>query len=150
LIDTRTFNIQEIARYFGISPVLLYDLTHGSYNSVEAANLQFLTQTLIPYITIIENEFNKKLISERNVYIDLDERELLRTDMKSSAEYYTKLVAGGIISVNEARVSLGFNKVEGGDELNIAYTDISQNSITSNGDSDNDSDNTSDSNESEE
>ena len=133
LIDTRTFNIQEIARYFGISPVLLYDLTHGSYNSVEAANLQFLTQTLIPYITIIENEFNKKLISERNVYIDLDERELLRTDMKSSAEYYTKLVAGGIISVNEARVNLGFNKVEGGDELNIAYTDISQNSITSNG-----------------
>ena len=150
LIETRIFNLQEIARYFGISPILLYDLTHGSYNSVEAANLQFLTQTLIPYITIIENEFNKKLISERNVYIDLDERELLRTDMKSSAEYYTKLVAGGIISVNEARVNLGFNKVEGGDELNIAYTDISQNSITSNGDSDNDSDNTSDSNESEE
>ena len=129
---------------------MLYDLTHGNYNSVEAANLQFLTQTLIPYITIIENEFNKKLISERNVYIDLDERELLRTDMNSSAEYYTKLVAGGIITVNEARENLGFNKVEGGDELTIAYTDISQNSITgNNGDTDNDSDNTGDSNESE-
>lgn len=150
LIDTRTFNIQEIARYFGISPILLYDLTHGNYNSVEAANLQFLTQTLIPYITIIENEFNKKLISERNVYIDLDERELLRTDMNTSAEYYTKLVSGGIISVNEARVNLGFNKVEGGDELNIAYTDISQNSITSNGNADNDSNNTGYSNQSEE
>lgn len=147
LIDTRTFNIQEIARYFGISPILLYDLTHGNYNSVEAANLQFLTQTLIPYITIIENEFNKKLISERNIFIDLDERELLRTDMNTSAEYYTKLVSGGIISVNEARVNLGFNKVEGGDELNIAYTDISQNSITNNGNADNDSDNTGDSNE---
>ena len=128
---------------------MLYDLTHGNYNSVEAANLQFLTQTLIPYITIIENEFNKKLISERNVYIDLDERELLRTDMNSSAEYYTKLVAGGIITVNEARENLGFNKVEGGDELTIAYTDISQNSITGNGNTDNDSDNTGDSNESE-
>lgn len=150
LIDTRTFNIQEIARYFGISPTLLYDLTHANYNSVEAANLQFLTQTLIPYITIIENEFNKKLISERNVYIDLDEKELLRTDMKTSAEYYTKLVAGGIITVNEARENLGFNKMEGGDQLTIAYTDISQNSITGNGDSDNDSDNTGDSNESEE
>lgn len=129
---------------------MLYDLTHGNYNSVEAANLQFLTQTLIPYITIIENEFNKKLISERNVYIDLDERELLRTDMNSSAEYYTKLVAGGIITVNEARENLGFNKVEGADELTIAYTDISQNSITGNGNTDNDSDNTGDSNESEE
>ena len=149
LIDTRTFNIQEIARYLGISPTLLYDLTHSSYNSIEAANLQFLTQTLIPYITLFEAEFNRKLVLERNVYIDFDERELLRTDMKSSAEYYTKLVAGGIISVNEARTSLGYNKVEGGDELNIAYTDISQNSLTGNGDDNNDSDNTGDSNESE-
>lgn len=70
--------------------------------------------------------------------------------MKTSAEYYTKLVAGGIITVNEARENLGFNKMEGGDQLTIAYTDISQNSITGNGDSDNDSDNTGDSNESEE
>ena len=70
---------------------------------------------MIPYITIIENEFNRKLVYERNVYIDLDERELLRTDMKSSAEYYSKLVAGGIITVNEARENLGFSKMEGGD-----------------------------------
>ena len=141
LIDTRTFNIQEIARYFGISPALLYDLTHAGYNSVEAANIQFLTQTLIPYMTIIENEFNRKLITERNTYIDLDERELLRTDMKSSAEYYNSLVAGGIITVNEARASLGFNKVDGGDDLHIAYTDIAQNTITGN---DSGSDDTSD------
>ena len=129
MIETRLFNVSEIARFFNISPVLLQDLSKSSYSTVEAANLQFLTQTLLPYISIIEAEFNRKLVGEENIFIDLDEREFLRTDSQSTANYYVTLVNAGILSRNEVREQLGYNKVEGGDELAIPYTNTEQNTF---------------------
>ena len=132
LLETRLFNVTEVARFFNISPVLLGDLSKSSYNTIEAANLEFVSHTLLPYISLIECEFNRKLLkqSERAVYsIDLDENYLLRTDKTSTANYLSTLVAGGILSINEARNQLGFGEIEGGDSHIIAYTDINQNKI---------------------
>lgn len=130
LVESRLYNITEVARYFCISPVLLQDLSHGSYSTIEAANLQFLTQTLLPYIFILETEFNKKMIPAGADYrIDLDETALLRTDAKSTAEYYSKLCNDGIISINEAREALGYETVEGGDKIVKAYTKVEDNVV---------------------
>lgn len=129
MIETRLFNVSEIARFFNISPVLLQDLSKSSYSTVEAANLQFLTQTLLPYISIIEAEFNRKLVGEENIFIDLDEREFLRTDSQSTANYLKTLKEAGIITTNECREQLGLGKIEGGDDLVIPYTDINQNTV---------------------
>lgn len=129
MIETRLFNVSEIARFFNISPVLLQDLSKSSYSTVEAANLQFLTQTLLPYISIIESEFNRKLVVEENIFIDLDEREFLRTDSQSTANYLKTLKEAGIITTNECREQLGLGKIEGGDELIIPYSDVNQNTV---------------------
>lgn len=129
MIETRLFNVSEIARFFNISPVLLQDLSKSSYSTVEAANLQFLTQTLLPYISIIEAEFNRKLVGEENIFIDLDEREFLRTDSQSTANYLKTLKESGIITTNECREQLGLPRVEGGDDLLIPYSDINQNTV---------------------
>lgn len=129
MIETRLFNVSEIARFFNISPVLLQDLSKSSYSSIEAANLQFLTQTLLPYIAIIETEFNRKLVGEEKIFIDLDEREFLRTDSQSTANYLKTLKESGIITTNECREQLGLPRVEGGDSLVIPYTDINQNTV---------------------
>ena len=140
MIETRLFNVSEIARFFNISPVLLQDLSKSSYSTVEAANLQFLTQTLLPYISIIESEFNRKLVGEENIFIDLDEREFLRTDSQSTANYYVTLVNAGVLSRNEVREQLGYNKVEGGDELAIPYTNTEQNTFGDKSEEKNDTD----------
>jgi hypothetical protein len=84
---------------------------------------------LLPYIAIIETEFNRKLVGEEKIFIDLDEREFLRTDSQSTANYYVTLVNAGILSRNEVREQLGYNKVEGADELAIPYTDTEQNTF---------------------
>lgn len=130
MIETRLFNVSEIARFFNISPVLLQDLTKSSYSTVEAANLQFLTQTLLPYISIIEAEFNRKLVGEENIFIDLDEREFLRTDSQSTANYLSTLKNNGIITTNECREMLGLPRIEGGDEIFVPFTDINQNKLS--------------------
>jgi len=53
MLETRLFNVAEIARYFNINPVLLGDLSKSSYNTIEAANLEFLTHTLMPYVSMV-------------------------------------------------------------------------------------------------
>ena len=43
LLETREFNVIDICRFFGVSPVKAFDLSKSSYSTVEATNLSFLT-----------------------------------------------------------------------------------------------------------
>lgn len=129
MLETREFNITEIARFFNINPILLGDLSHSSYNSIEDAQIEFVTHTLLPIVNLIEEEINRKLVTTSTQYIDFDETELLKGNKSTMADYYTKLVSNAILTINEARLSLDYNPVEGGDELILPYTDIAQNTI---------------------
>lgn len=131
LLESRLFNLQDVARFFNINPVLLGDLSHSSYSTIEASLLEFVTHTLYPYITLIENELKRKLIkpSEKNLYIDLDAGFILKSDKTSQANYLNTLKQAGIITTNEAREQLGLNPVEGGDKLMVAYSDVNQNTV---------------------
>lgn len=125
LIDARLYNLQEICRFFSISPTLLGDLSHNSYSTLEMTQLQFLTQTLAPIICLVETEFNRKLLADvekRNFKIDLDESFLLKADKSSTATYYTSLTNSGLLTPNEARYQLGYGPIEGGDEAHLAYS----------------------------
>lgn len=135
LLETRLFNVQEIARFFNISPVLLGDLSKSSYNSIEQAMIQFTVNCLAPYVINLEQELNKKLIlpSDQNkYYIDICEEDIIKTDKSAQVTYLSTLVDKGIISRNEARRQLGFGPVDGGDELTVSYSDPSQNNINKN------------------
>lgn len=133
MLEARTFNVQEIARYFNINPILLGDKSGASYNSIELANIEFVTHTLQPYICMMEEEFNRKLVKPSEVdhiRIDIDEKALMKGDMKTTAEYLTKLTQGGIMTVNEAREKLGLNPVDGGDAVVMPYTKVADNRLT--------------------
>lgn len=137
LLETRLFNVQEISRFFNISPVLLGDLSKSSYNSIEQAMIQFTVNCLAPYVINLEQELNKKIIlpSDQNKYfIDICEEDIIKTDKQAQVNYLSTLVDKGIISRNEARKILGFAPVDGGDELMISYSDPNQNKINQNED----------------
>lgn len=131
LLESRLFNIQDIARFFNINPVLLGDLSHSSYSTIEASLLEFVTHTLYPYITLIENELKRKLIkpSEKGLYIDLDAGFILKSDKTSQANYLATLKNAGIITPNEARQQLGLNPIDGGDAIMVNFTKIEDNVI---------------------
>lgn len=140
MLEARAFNVQEIARYFNINPILLGDKSGASYNSIELANIEFVTHTLMPYVVMIEDELNRKLVkpSEKNIKIDIDEKFLmLRGDMKTTSEYLTRLTSGGIMTINEARGQLGLIPVDGGDEVIMPYTKIEDNKLNNNNSEDN-------------
>jgi len=140
MLESREFNITDIARFFGISPVLLGDLSHSSYSTIEATQNQFLLHTLNPYIVLVEEEFTRKLFkpSESNLVIDLDETALLKTDKSALASYYATLLDKGVLSPNEVRKELGYSPIEGGDIHMVAYTKIEDNVINSDNEENND------------
>lgn len=131
MLESRQFNVEDIARFFGISPVLLGDLTHATYNNVEAMQQMFLLHTLQPYITMCEEEFTRKLFtpSESNLTVNFDETALLKTNKTALADYYSKLLDKGVLCINEVRKELGYSQIEGGDKHLIAYTKIEDNTI---------------------
>jgi len=139
MLESRQFSVNDIARFFGISPVLLGDLTKTSYSSLEAVQNDFLVHTLQPYITMIENELNRKLLkpSESNLSITLETNEILRTDKAAQASYYSALISTGVMTINEVRKELGYNGIgEDGNKNIIPFTDINQNTINANKDND--------------
>ena len=116
LLESREFSIVEICRFFGVSPTKCFDLTHASYNNSEMAELAFLNDTLRPLLTKIEMEMETKLFKPEEGYdIKFDVSELLRTDKKSQAEYFTKLFNLGVLSPNDIRKELDMDEIEGGD-----------------------------------
>ena len=67
--------------------------------------------------------------SEKDLYIDLDENFILKSDKTSQASYLSTLVSNGIMTPNEARQQLGFNAIEGGDKIMVAYSKVEDNTI---------------------
>ena len=116
LLESREFSVVEICRFFGVSPTKCFDLTHASYNNSEMAELAFLNDTLRPLLTKIEMEMETKLFKPEEGYdIKFDVSELLRTDKKSQAEYFTKMFNLGVLSPNDIRKELDMDEIEGGD-----------------------------------
>lgn len=117
LLETRQFNVIDICRFFGVSPVKAFDLSKSSYSTVEATNLSFLTDTLSPLLEKIELEFERKLYkpSEReSIDVRFDTARLLRADKQSLANYYNTLFNIGVVSANDIRKELDMQAIEGG------------------------------------
>lgn len=131
LLESRQYNVNDIARFFGINPILLGENNGVSLGSMEQIQQQFISYTLQPYITMIEEEFNRKLLkpSECNLKIELDTTALIKTDKTATANYYSTLLDKGVMCINEVRKELGYNKIDGGEKHIIPYTAISQNTI---------------------
>lgn len=131
LLESRKFHQEQICQFMGVPPELL---GMKEPKNIEELTNQFLTFTLQPIITLIEEEFTRKLFapSEKNFRIDLDENSMLRMSASAKANYYSTLLQNGCLSINEVRSELGYESIEqGGDNHLIAYTDIAQNKINS-------------------
>lgn len=118
MLETREFNVVDICRFFGVSPVKAFDLSKSSYSTVEATQLAFLTDTLAPLLENIELEFKRKIFRPSEVsYIEVkfDTTGLLRADKAAQAAYLKTLhdVAG--ITSNEIRKSVDLPKIKNGD-----------------------------------
>jgi phage portal protein, HK97 family len=119
LLETRAFNVVDICRFFGVSPVKAFDLSKSSYNTIEQMQLAFLTDTLQPLIEKFEEEFKRKIFKPSeidNIDVRFSTAPLLRADKQSLAQYYSTLFQIGVITPNEIRKELDFGELADGNE----------------------------------
>ena len=119
LLESRQFNVVDICRFFSVSPVKAFDLSKSSYSTVEATQLQYLTDTVLSVITKIELEFNRKIFlrrERRHWLAEFDTSAILRTDKAAQGEYWNKMFSIGAATPNEVRRINNLDRLENGDK----------------------------------
>tara|TARA_R100000231_G_scaffold36146_2_gene32000 strand:- start:2028 stop:3218 length:1191 start_codon:yes stop_codon:yes gene_type:complete len=118
-LASRQFGIEEIARIFNIPPHMLKDLSKSSFNNIEMQSQEYVTYTLMPYLTRIEQEMNLKLFRTNELgktFVEFNVNGLLRGDVKTRNEAYKTAIQNGYMSINEVRQKENLNSIEGGDQ----------------------------------
>tara|TARA_Y100001973_G_scaffold69592_1_gene101542 strand:+ start:304 stop:1482 length:1179 start_codon:yes stop_codon:yes gene_type:complete len=118
-LSSRQFSITEVARIFRVQPHLIMDLSKSSFANIEMQSQEFLTYTLMPYITRIEEEMNLKLFRTNELgskFVEFNVNGLLRGDVKSRTESYRSAITNGYMTINEVRQKENMNSIEGGDK----------------------------------
>ena len=118
-LQNRKFGVEEIARIFRIPLHLLQHLDRATNNNIEQQSIDYVVNTLRPWIKRHEQEYNRKLFTandkEQGYFVRFNMEGLLRGDSKSRSEYYSKMFNIGAMSQNEIRNLEKMNPIEGGD-----------------------------------
>lgn len=117
LIETRRYQVEEVARSFRVPAYMIGDLTKSSYSSVEQQGLDFVTFSLVPHLRRWETAVGRDLLHEDDdFFAEFDVRGLMRGDNAARAQYYRELWGLGVLSINEIRTAEGMNPIEDGNK----------------------------------
>lgn len=103
-LQTRQFQVLEIARILRTPPHMLYDLTGATFNNVEQLNLQFLTYTLTPWLKRWAAELKRKLTIPRKGienFFAFDASDLQTQDMNTRFTAYATARNNGWYTLND-------------------------------------------------
>ena len=102
MIETRKFGIEEIARFFRISPHLLQDLTHGTFSNITELGRQFIVFTMMPWLKRWQAEIDRKILGP-GYFCEFNVNAFMQGDPKARSEYYKSMVFAGNMTRNEVR-----------------------------------------------
>lgn len=114
-IEQRKFSVIEIARFFRIPPHKIQSMEASTNNNIEHQAIEFVTDTIMPRVARWEYELNNKLFNDKNYYVKFNLNALMRGDMASRGEWYTKMLNFGIYNANEIRDLEDVDPRPGGD-----------------------------------
>lgn len=105
-LETRKFQIDEIARIFRVPPHMVGDLEKSSFSNIEQQSLEFVKYTLEPWIIRWEQSINRALLSEKEkaaYFVKFNVDGLLRGDYQSRMNGYATARQNGWMSANDIR-----------------------------------------------
>ena len=124
LLESRRFQVEDIARAFGVPPFMLgaNEKSTSWGTGIEQLGKGFVTYTLRPHLTRIEQELNRKFWPTRERYFaEFNVDGLMDGDSKTQADYFTKALGGpgaqGWMTINEVRRLKNLPPIAGGDKV---------------------------------
>jgi HK97 family phage portal protein len=132
LLETRRFQIEDIARFFGVPSVLINDTSASTTwgSGIEQIVQGFYKLGLRPYLERYEASIHNSLLSaadRRNYEFEFDFGALLRGDELTRFQSYKEAINAGFKTINECRQSEGLYPIDGGDR---AYLQAQMTPIT--------------------
>ena len=105
-LETRKFQINEIARIFRVPPHMVGDLEKSSFSNIEQQSLEFVKYTLDPWVVRWEQSFMRRLLTEdekKQYFVKFNLEGLLRGDYQSRMTGYATARQNGWMSANDIR-----------------------------------------------
>ncbi|EAM0085475.1 phage portal protein, partial [Campylobacter jejuni] len=129
-LESKQFQVIEIARLFNIPPHKLGDLSRATFSNIEQQETNYMVQTITPLTTKIEQALNRFLLNQnerKEFYFKFNINAILRADSSSRWESYVKALSNGVMSINEVRALEEMNPIDNGNDhlipLNLAKID---------------------------
>ena len=120
-LETRKFQINEIARIFRVPPHMVGDLEKSSFSNIEQQSLEFVKYTLDPWVTRWEQSIQRSLLTQEEkvtYFVKFNLEGLLRGDYQSRMNGYATARQNGWMSANDIRELENLDRIpaeEGGD-----------------------------------
>ena len=120
-LETRKFQINEIARIFRVPPHMVGDLEKSSFSNIEQQSLEFVKYTLEPWLVRWEQSIQRTLFSpeeKKRYFAKFNVEGLLRGDYASRMSGYATARQNGWMSANDIRELENMDRIpaeEGGD-----------------------------------
>lgn len=115
LLETRKFAVEETARWLGIPPHLLGELSRATFNNIEELGISFVIYCLGPLLVDVEQEIDRKLLNPPSLYCKHNLASLLRGNSAARAAFYREMSLIGAFSPNDILELEDMNPVKDGD-----------------------------------
>lgn len=116
-LETRKFQVNDIARWFGVPPHKIGDLSAATNNNIEQQALEFVQETLGPMAERWEAAIEAELLfDEDDLEAAFQFSQLLRGDSAARGIYYQTGINSGWLVRNEARIKENLNPLPGLDK----------------------------------
>jgi HK97 family phage portal protein len=105
-LETRKFQIDEIARIFRVPPHMIGDLEKSSFNNIEQQSLEFVKYTLDPWVSRWEQAMSRALLTpeeKKKYFFKFNVDGLMRGDYQSRMNGYAVGIQNGFMSPNDVR-----------------------------------------------
>ena len=113
-LETRKFQVNEICRIFRVPPHMIADLEKSSFNNIEQQSLDFVTNTIRPWLVRIEQSIFQQLLTEKeqeSLFVKFNVDGLLRGDFQSRMNGYAVGIQNGFMSPNDVRELEDLNRI---------------------------------------
>ena len=118
-IETRKYQLQDIARMFRMQPHMIQDLERATFSNIEHQSLEFVRDTIRPWLVRWEQTILTKLLNpweRKEYYAEFLVDALLRGDYETRMRGYRLALETGIYNVNEVREFENRNPRDGGED----------------------------------
>ena len=122
-LESRMFQITDIARWFNVPVHKLKEMTKSSFNNIESEDRSFYMGSILPWTILLDQNFDMQLLTtsdkERSgrgrYYFKHSMKGVLKGDIAGQTAHYSAMLDRGVYSINDVRALEDMDPIEGGD-----------------------------------